>query len=157
LVEAFQLDDADFVLVMSNAFATKGKAAVQRWRARGVKAGLLRLRVLRPFPTTAIANALAGRSAVAVIDQNLAPGLGGITYQEIAAALYHELTRPPLLGVIGGLGGKDISDAEFDAILHDMQCAASGERVTSPRLLYTSAEQARMRALLKIAGKEVNQ
>src|SRR5215470_8999173 len=84
LVEAFRLDDAEYVLVMSNAFATKGKAAVQRWRARGMKVGLLRLRVLRPFPTAAIAAALQGRMAVAVIDQNLAPGLGGITYQEIA-------------------------------------------------------------------------
>lgn len=156
LVEEFQLEDAEFVLVMSNAFATKGKAAVQRWRARGVKVGLLRLRVLRPFPAAAIVDALRGRSAVAILDQNLAPGLGGITYQEIAAALYHEPVRPPLLSVIGGLGGKDISDAEFDVILQDMQRVAGGERVTGPRLLYTSAEQARMRTLLKIAGKEVN-
>jgi pyruvate ferredoxin oxidoreductase alpha subunit len=156
LVEAFQCDDADFVLVMSNAFATKGKAAVQGWRARGVKAGLLRLRMLRPFPTDVIVAALSGRRAVAVIDQNLAPGLGGITYQEIAAALYHEQARPPLLSVIGGLGGKDISSAEFEAVLRDLQRAANGERMTSPRLLYTNSDQSRVRALLKIAGKEVN-
>src|SRR5262249_36339170 len=78
LIESFQLDDADYVLVMSNAFATKGKAAVQRWRARGIKAGLLRLRMIRPFPAEMIAAALAGRKAIAVIDQNLAPGQGGI-------------------------------------------------------------------------------
>jgi pyruvate ferredoxin oxidoreductase alpha subunit len=74
LIEPFQLDDADYVLVMSNAFATKGKAAVQRLRAQGVKAGLLRLRVLRPFPAAQIADVLENRKAVAVIDQNLAPG-----------------------------------------------------------------------------------
>lgn len=155
LVEAFQLDDADYVLVMSNAFATKGKAAVQRWRASGIKAGLLRLRVLRPFPAVTIAAALAGRQAVAIIDQNLAPGRGGITYQEIAAALYAEQDRPPLVSVIGGLGGKDISAGEFAAVLHDLQRAAAGERVVSPRLLYTKPEQERMRTLLKIAGKEI--
>lgn len=155
LVEAFQLDDAEYVLVMSNAFATKGKAAVQRWRARGVKAGLLRLRVLRPFPTAAIAAALAGRKAVAVIDQNLAPGLGGITYPEIATALYQEKNRPPLLSIIGGLGGKDISEGEFEAVLHDLERAAAGETIVSPRLLYTKPEQERIRALLKIAGKEI--
>jgi pyruvate ferredoxin oxidoreductase alpha subunit len=155
LIESFQLDDADYVLVMSNAFATKGKAAVQRWRARGVKAGLLRLRVLRPFPAAAVATALADRKAVAVIDQNLAPGLGGITYPEIVTALYTEKNRPPLLSVIGGLGGKDISEAEFDSVLHDLERAAVGERVVSPRLLYTTPEQERTRALLKIAGKEV--
>jgi pyruvate ferredoxin oxidoreductase alpha subunit len=155
LIDTFQLDDADYVLVMSNAFASKGKAAVQRWRAQGVKAGLLRLRVLRPFPAAAIAAALSGRKAVAVIDQNLAPGSGGITYPEIVTALYQEKNRPPVLSVIGGLGGKDISEAEFDAVLHDMERADAGERVVSPRLLYTRPEQERTRALLKIAGKEV--
>jgi len=155
LTESFMLDDAEQVLVMSNAFATKGKAAVQRWRAQGVKAGLLRLRVFRPFPARQIAAALAGRRAVAIIDQNLAPGLGGITYQEIASALYQENLRPPLMSVIGGLGGKDISEAEFDAVLLDLQRLAQGERVKSPRLLYTRVEQERMRTLLKIAGKEV--
>jgi pyruvate ferredoxin oxidoreductase alpha subunit len=155
LIEAFQLDDADYVLVMSNTFATKGKAAVQRWRAQGVKVGLLRLRVVRPFPALAIATALSGRKAVAVIDQNLAPGSGGITYPEIVTALYQEKTRPPVLSVIGGLGGKDISEGEFDTVLHDLQRAAAGERVKRPRLLYTRAEQERTRTLLKIAGKEV--
>jgi pyruvate ferredoxin oxidoreductase alpha subunit len=154
LVEPFQLDDADYVLVMSNAMATKGRAAVQRWRGHRKKVGLLRLRVLRPFPAQAIAAALAGRRAVAVIDQNLAPGLGGISYQEIVTALYHEKTRPPVVSIIGGLGGKDISDAEFDVVLSDMEQVAAGEPIPGPRLLYTKAEQERMRTLLRIAGKE---
>jgi pyruvate ferredoxin oxidoreductase alpha subunit len=154
LVEPFHLDDADYVLVMSNAFATKGKAAVQRLRARGLKAGLVRLRVIRPFPAAAIAAALGGRRAVAVLDQNLAPGLGGITYQEIAAALYATANRPPLLSVVGGLGGKEISDAEFDAVFDDLQRAAAGERLVGPRLLYTQPEQERLQTLLRIAGKE---
>ena len=156
LIDTFQLDDADYVLVMSNAFASKGKAAVRRWRAQGVRVGLLRLRVLRPFPAMAIAAALNGRKAVAVIDQNLAPGSGGITYPEIVTALYQEKNRPPVLSIIGGLGGKDISAAEFDAVLHDLERAAVGERVVSPRLLYTRLEQERTRVLLKIAGKEVS-
>jgi pyruvate ferredoxin oxidoreductase alpha subunit len=158
LVESFQLDDADYVLVMSNAFATKGKAAVQRWRARGIKVGLLRLRVIRPFPAEMIAAALADRKAVAVIDQNLAPGQGGILYPEIVTALYNETQRPPLLSVLGGLGGKDISDGEFEAVLHNLEHAlertAAGERVVSPLLLYTKLEDERTRTLLRIAGKE---
>lgn len=155
LVEPFALDDAEYVLVMSNAFATKGKAAVERLRAQGVKAGLLRLRVLRPFPVEQVAAHLAGRKAVAVLDQNLAPGLGGITYQEVAAALYPLKDRPALTSVIGGLGGKEISPAEFEAVFADLSLAAAGQRVPSPRLLYTRAEQERMETLLRIAGKEL--
>jgi len=154
-VEPFHLDDAEYVLVMSNAFATKGKAAVLRARERGVKAGLLRLRVLRPFPGADIVTALIGRKAVAVIDQNLAPGLGGITFQEIAAALYGTVSAPPLLSVIGGLGGKDISDGEFEALFEDLERAAAGTPVVSPRLLFTEDEQQRVETLLTIAGKEL--
>lgn len=154
-VEPFQLDDADYVLVMSNALATQGQAAVQRLRARGMRLGLLRLRLLRPFPAAAIAAALEGRRAVAVIDQNLAPGLGGITYQEIAAALYASPIRLPLLSFVGGLGGKNISEAEFDAIAQALERAAAGERVVGPCLLYTQPEWERMHTLLRIAGKEV--
>jgi pyruvate ferredoxin oxidoreductase alpha subunit len=153
-VELFEMDDADYVLVMSNAFATKGKAAVRRLRARGVKAGLLKLRLLRPFPREAIASALEGRKAVGILDQNLSPGLGGITFPEIAAALYPR-SRVPLVSVVGGLGGKNISDGEFDAIFRDLEKAAAGEPIPTLRLLYTEPEHERMETLLRIAGKEV--
>ena len=72
------------------------------------------------FPRPPLPQPCRLRKAVAVIDQNLAPGLGGITYQEIAAALYDSPARPPLLSIVGGLGGKDISEAEFDAVAHDL-------------------------------------
>ncbi len=156
LVESFQLDDADYVLVMSNAFASKGKAMVQWWRTQGRKVGLLRLRVVRPFPGAAIAAALVGRKAVAVFDQNIAPGSGGILYPEIAAALYHEPRRPPLLSVIGGLGGKDISAGEFEAVFQHLERIASGTTVIGPLLLYTQQERDRVRTLLQIAGKELS-
>jgi pyruvate ferredoxin oxidoreductase alpha subunit len=154
LVDGYKLDDAEYVLVMSNSFATKGRAAVDRFRAQGVHAGLLRLRVLRPFPAAAIAEALRGRAAVGVIDQNLSVGFGGITHGEIASALYGEPSRPPLLSFIAGLGGKDISDAEFDQILEDMKVAAAGGSAPGPRLMYTNVEERQMETFLRLAGKE---
>jgi pyruvate ferredoxin oxidoreductase alpha subunit len=153
LVEGYRLADADYVLVMSNAFATKGKAAINRFRARGIPVGLLRLRVLRPFPAQAIAATLTGKKAVAVIDQNLSAGFGGITAAEIAWALYQGRDRPPLLSYIGGLGGKDLGDAEFDQILEDLQRSAATGQVPPPRLLYTDREDAQMSAFLEVAGK----
>jgi pyruvate ferredoxin oxidoreductase alpha subunit len=127
---------------MTNAFATKGRAAVEAARARGHRVGLLRLRVLRPWPADAIRAALRGRRAVAVVDQNLAPGLGGILFQEIAATLYAAADRPhALCSFIGGLGGKNLSDGELAAVL--AQTAEAGARGTSigPVLLYTDAER----------------
>jgi pyruvate ferredoxin oxidoreductase alpha subunit len=153
LMEPYRMDDADYVLVMSNAFATKGKAAVNRFRAQGVPVGLLRLRVLRPFPAQAIAAVLAGRKAVAVIDQNLSVGFGGITYAEIASALYGARDRPLLLSYVGGLGGKDLSSAEFDQILEDLQHSVANGEARPLRLLYTDREAAQMETFLQIAGK----
>jgi pyruvate ferredoxin oxidoreductase alpha subunit len=155
LVDGYRLEDAELVLVMSNSFATKGRAAVDRARDRGVLLGLLRLRVLRPFPREAIRRALAGRRAVAVLDQNLSVGAGGITVVEIAHALYPDPHRPPVLSYVGGLGGKEISDGEFERVVDDLERVAAGGDVPPPRLLFTTAEAEQMHTLLRIAGKAV--
>ncbi|MFQ5932861.1 MAG: pyruvate synthase, partial [Nitrospiraceae bacterium] len=155
LVECYRMDGAEDVLVMSNAFAAKGKAAVDAARLRGRRVGLLRLRVIRPWPATAIAQALKGRRAVAVLDQNLAPGIGGILFQEVAAALIHEPARPrAFCSFIGGLGGKNISESEFEAIF--AQTAEAGERGCGigPILLYTEEEHREMEQLLTVAGQQ---
>jgi pyruvate ferredoxin oxidoreductase alpha subunit len=154
LVDGYRLDDADLVLVMSNSFASKGRGAVDRARAQGVRLGLLRLRVFRPFPEDAIRRALSGRQAVAVVDQNLAVGSGGITAGEISRALYHAPGSPPLLCYVGGLGGKDIGEQEFDRIVDDLRDAATTGNAPPPRLLYTDADARQMQALLVLAGKE---
>jgi pyruvate ferredoxin oxidoreductase alpha subunit len=155
LVDGHRLDDAELVLVMSDSLATRGRAVVDRARAEGVALGLLRLRVLRPFPRAAIRRALAGRRAVAVLDQNLSVGSGGITVAEIAHALYDDPARPPLLSYVGGLGGKAVGEAEFRLVVEDLRRAAATGEAPPPRLLYTAAEARQMQTLLRIAGKEV--
>lgn len=155
VVEGYRLDGAEDVLVMTNAFASKGKAAVDAARAEGRRVGLLRLRMIRPWPADAICHALRGRRAVAVLDQNLAPGQGGILFQEIAACLYDDALRPrALCSFIGGLGGKNLSDGEFQAIFE--QTAEAGIRGTGigPILLYTEAEHREMAQLQLIAGNQ---
>ncbi|MBI4641592.1 MAG: pyruvate synthase [Candidatus Tectomicrobia bacterium] len=153
-VEEYRTDDADYLLVMSNAFSTKGKMAVNDMRERGINVGLLKLSLIRPFPIQAISQALRGRKGVAVIDQNISPGRGGILYQEIASALYHEPDRPgALLSFIGGLGGKDISLDEFEQVIEITQNSAGSGIIPPPQLLYTEAEWAEMKSLLETAGK----
>lgn len=153
VVETYRMDDAETVLVMAGSFATKGKAAVDRWRRGGRKVGLLRLRMTRPFPTKAIREALAGRDAVAVIDQNLSPGLGGIFCHEVAAALAVEPDPPATFrSFVGGLGGKDISMAEFEHVLHSID-DVHRENSLEPELLMTEAEWEQLQNRLAAAGK----
>lgn len=163
-VESYRLDDAEVALVMIGSSATLGKAAVERWRAAGRRVGLLRLRCVRPWPKQEIATALAGKRAVGVIDQNLAPGAGGILHAEVAAALYDEPRRPErLLSFIAGLGGKAISEGEFDVALDDLTAPnlnspdSTQSSVAAPqgrpRFLFTASDEKRVREALAIAGK----
>jgi pyruvate ferredoxin oxidoreductase alpha subunit len=154
-VEAYRTDDADYAFVMMDCFATKAKDAVDRLRDSGIKIGLVRPRLLRPFPQRALQNALSGKKAVGVIDQNLSMGKGGVLHTEIASALYGQDGNAPILAsFIGGLGGRDISAEEFYQIATTLQDAAKQNSTPAPRLLYTEPEMRNMRKLQAIAHVE---
>lgn len=152
-IEEYMTEDAEYVLIMSNSFSTLGKAAVENAREKGIKAGLLKLRLLRPFPEADIKEALNGKKVVAVLDQNISIGKGGILYSEIAGALYHEQGKPLLLSFIGGLGGKNISSREFEFIFYTMIKAGKTGKISAPLLLYTEGEWKEMERLKHLAGK----
>jgi pyruvate ferredoxin oxidoreductase alpha subunit len=108
--------------------------------------------MIRPWPADAISRALRGHRAVAVLDQNLAPGQGGILFQEIAACLYHEALRPrALCSFVGGLGGKDLSEGEFRALFEQTAEAGMQGKGIGPVLLYTEAEHREMEQLQYLA------
>lgn len=151
VIEEYKMADADYVIVMSNTFATKGKAAVDRFREEGVRAGLLRIRLVRPFPRKEITSSLSGRKGVAVIDQNISIGSGGIFYNEITSCMYNERERPVILSFIGGLGGKDISHTEFKKVLDDTILASETGLAPSTQLLYTEAEWLQTKKLIETA------
>jgi pyruvate ferredoxin oxidoreductase alpha subunit len=153
IYEGYMMDDAEYVLIMTNSFSTLGKAAVKRAREKGIKTGLLRLRLLRPFPETDIKDIMMGRKAIAVIDQNISIGKGGILYSEIASCLYNEKKKPLLLSFIAGLGGKNISPGEFEFVFGNMIKAVETGEITTQKLLYTEAEWEQIKRLKKIAAK----
>ena len=152
-VDGYKIDDAEYVLVMSNSFATIGKQAVNRMREQGVAAGMLKLRMVRPFPGTEVAALIKGRKAAAVFDQNLSPGAGGIFYPEVAAALYHVRERPiVILPVVGGLGGKQLTSKEMCSIFEEMKKVAAGKKELEPMFLMRDDELARAKKAVTTAG-----
>lgn len=152
VVEGHRLEDAEFVLVMAGSFATKARAAIDVLRGEGRRVGLLRLRMIRPWPAAVVASALAGRRGVAVIDQNLSPGLGGILFQEVASSALSRSDRPAVVrSFVGGLGGKDISVGEFRHMVGMLERTQPGEVSDGPELLYTEAEWRQVRSLLELA------
>jgi pyruvate ferredoxin oxidoreductase alpha subunit len=154
-VECYRCERAELLFVMIGSFATKAKAAVDSLRAAGWPIGLVRPRLLRPFPDAEIRRLLCGRKAVAVLDQNIAFGAGGVLHGELAAALYGQVDAPTVLAsFIGGLGGRDIAPEEFYEIARVIRDAAARGETPPPRLLYTESELRETRKLQAIARVE---
>jgi pyruvate ferredoxin oxidoreductase alpha subunit len=156
MIEEFMLEDADYVFVMTNSFASTGKAEVKRLRAEGKKVGLARLRLVRPFPHREIQRVLRGRKGVAVIDQNMSVGKGGILFSEIASALYGLVDRPTVLrSFIGGLGGRRFRPGEFEGILAKLETPPEDPaELARPVLLFTTDECRQVGRFFAIANEE---
>jgi pyruvate/2-oxoacid:ferredoxin oxidoreductase alpha subunit len=114
LTENYKCDDADLILVTSGTVGSTAKISVDNLRAKGIKAGNLRIRVFRPFPIDVVRDILGSAKKVAVIDRNISYGHGGIFYQEVKSSLYNFTHRPPIFGFIAGLGGRDITPLEIE-------------------------------------------
>jgi len=154
-IETYKTDDAEYVFVMMGSFATKAKEAVDRLREKNWKIGLLRPRLLRPFPENKFYDCLKGKKAVAVIDQNLSMGKGGVIHAELASVLYGKKDVPPILwSIIGGLGGRDISAEEFYEIAASLREAYESGQTPDMRLLYTETEFRQVQKLQAVAHVE---
>jgi len=117
-VESVHTDDADVVFVCTGTVASTGRVAVETMRDQGKRAGMVKIKTLRPFPADLVSNALRGKKKVAVIDRNFSPGGQGVWGQEIKTALYElpDPQRPQIFDYIAGLGGRDISVRTFEEI-----------------------------------------
>jgi pyruvate ferredoxin oxidoreductase alpha subunit len=154
-VDAYGCEDAELLFVMMGSFATKAKEAVDRLREAGRPVGLVRPRLLRPFPADALRAQIAGKKAVAVIDQNLSMGLGGVLHTELGATLYGQPDMPKVVAsFIAGLGGRDIRAEEFYEIAATIDRAADRGETLPPRLLYTNDELRELRKLQALARAE---
>ncbi len=109
VVEAVDTDGADIVLATSGAMTSTARVAIQSLREKGYKAGLLKMKAFRPFPTEEVRKVLKDVPKVAVLDRNISLGKGGIWCQELKAALYNLDRRPLIYGYIGGICGADVS------------------------------------------------
>jgi len=157
-VEAYRVDDADYLFVMMGSFASKAREAVDRLREAGWAIGLARPRLLRPLPAALLQQLLAERKGVAVIDQNISMGMGGVLHSELASVLYGRNNAPPVLAsFIGGLGGRDISTEEFFEIAQVLRQAVESGQTPPPRLLFTETELREVRKLQAIAQVERSQ
>lgn len=119
LVEEYRTEDAELVLVASGTAASTARDVIDGLRGQGVPAGLLRIRVFRPFPAEALRRVLSGKKQVVVLDRSYSFGHHGALHQEIKSALYElpAADQPLVRGVIAGLGGRDIKTEDIEGML----------------------------------------
>ena len=121
LFEEYKMDDAEVAIVVLGSTAGTAKVVIDDLRSKGVKAGMVKIRMFRPFPYKQIADVLSRVKAVAVLDRSdgLA-GMGGPVFGEIRSALYDNEKRPITVDYVYGLGGRDITLKHIESVYNDL-------------------------------------
>ena len=123
LVEDYRCGDAEVVIVVAGASSGDAKDAADALRDQGTRAGVLRMKAVRPFPSEAIVRAVGGAKAVAVVDRDYSFGMGGILATEVASVVGGRAAR-----YVAGLGGRDIRPEDFMGMAADaLSAAESGD------------------------------
>jgi pyruvate ferredoxin oxidoreductase alpha subunit len=128
--EQYMTDDADVVLVGMGTLSTPVKVAIRQMRAEGKKVGFVRIRWFRPFAAEELAKTLGRFKAVGVIDRDFSLGSpyeSGVVVNDVRAAMYSAAARPPVVGFIAGLGGREVTVPDVKKMTDIVSAAAAGK------------------------------
>jgi pyruvate ferredoxin oxidoreductase alpha subunit len=131
LIECYLCDDADYVMLLAGSWAGDAKKAAEQLREEGIRAGVARVRFIRPWPEEFIRERLVNVKGVIVFDRSISFGSYGQLFTDTAATLYGQTS---LRGVIAGLGGVDVKPEDFASEVRDFVSKVEEHgRVYEPR------------------------
>ncbi len=131
--EEYKMEDAEIAVVCMNSTAGTAKTVVDDLRSKGVKAGLVKVRVFRPFPTEEIANALGNLKAVAIMDKaDSLNGAGGALFEDVTSAMYVNQKQVPAVSYVYGIGGRDVTSNDIHEIYEYLQNVANTGEIDNP-------------------------
>ena len=120
--EEYKLEDSEIAVVCMNSTAGTTKYVVDSLREKGIKAGLLKVRMFRPFPAEEIAEALGHLKAVAVMEKaDSLNGAGGALFEDVTSAMYVNKKQVPMLNYVYGIGGRDTTSYDIESVFTDLQ------------------------------------
>jgi pyruvate ferredoxin oxidoreductase alpha subunit len=126
-VDEYRTEDAEIIIVASGGAAGTARVAVDKKRAAGIKVGLVKIRLFRPFPRQRLVEALKGKKAIGVIDRSVGFGWNrGPMYTELRA-LTPEIGIVPMLSYIDGLANLDITIPHIERVIDEVYAAALGK------------------------------
>ena len=131
--EKYKLDDAEIAIVCMNSTAGTTKAVVDRLREQGIKAGLLKIRMYRPFPAEEIAEVLSHLKAVAVLDKaDSLNAAGGALFEDVTSAMYVNKKQVPMVNYVYGIGGRDTTEKQLESVYTDLSKIAKTGEIGEP-------------------------
>jgi len=126
LIDTYQAEDAEIVLVTMGSVIGTIKDAIDEMRAEGIKVGLVKVRSYRPFPVQALRKALKDAGVIAVIEKDVSIGNEAGLVTDLKAAFYNSKIRTPIIGFTAGLGGRDITVKDIRKITEKASAARKG-------------------------------
>lgn len=132
IVEGYNMDDADIVIVCMGSSVETAYEVSKELREQGIKAGVVGIRIFRPFPIEQIADTLKGCKAIATLDRSSPNGTVGALYNEITGALFNSGTKAIVNNYIYGLGGRDLTKASTHSIYRQLHENAQAGHLTTP-------------------------
>ncbi len=128
--EGYKTDDAEFIIVTMNSSVGTAKFVADEFRKKGVKAGVVKIRVFRPFMDEEIVKLLKDAKVVAVLDRAASFGSnGGPIFHDVRSAFYESEKKPKMLNYIYGLGGRELSVEMLKKVYSDMVKVNEGIKV----------------------------
>jgi pyruvate/2-oxoacid:ferredoxin oxidoreductase alpha subunit len=133
LLWEYLTEEADTILLTMGTLANEASLAVDILREQGYKAGVVGLRVFRPFPAEQLRQALSGAKHIIIFDKNISYGNEGATCTETKAALFEGGLRPSIANYIVGLGGKNV--VASDLVAATLEALEKKGEVSGPQWL----------------------
>ena len=131
--EEYKLDDAEIAIVCMNSTAGTTKFVVDNLRKQGIKAGLLKIRVFRPFPAEEVAKALSHLKTVAVLDKaDSLNAAGGALFEDVVSGMYVNKSQVPVVNYIYGIGGRDTTADQLESVFNDLTEIAKTGNIDNP-------------------------
>ena len=131
--EEYRLEDADIAIVCMNSTAGTTKSVVDELRKKGIKAGLLKIRVFRPFPAEEVAKALSHLKAIAILDKtDSVNAAGGPLFEDVTSGMYTQNIHVPAVNYIYGIGGRDTTANDIEGVFNDLQEIVSNGTIDNP-------------------------
>ncbi|GAU77564.1 transketolase C-terminal domain-containing protein [Fusibacter sp. 3D3] len=128
-LEGYKHEDAEVILVTTGSVTGTARVVVDRLRAEGKRVGLVKLRVVRPFPVEKLMELVKNAKTIGIVDKNISFGYEGTLYTNVNSAFVQSGIKKETYNFIGGIGGRDITKDDIHEMYENLQLASAGEQI----------------------------